>query len=285
MFANVDYMHPDVQKETLNWISWFVKETGVDGLRFDAVKHINSQFMKKFLNHIHNEFGNDFYAVGEYWESSKSIIDHYINAIDYQMDMFDVVLHYNFYRASLDGKNYDMRTIFDDTIVKHHPAISVTFVNNHDSQMDQSLESRVDKWFSPLAYGLILLRIDGFPCVFYGDYYGLTRENSMSPIRDEIDKLLNIRQNHAYGDQIDYFDHKNVIGWVRLGNEEHPHGCAIIMSSGDSGVKNMNVGQMHHGEIWIDKMGNVQDHIIIDEQGNGLFEVNGGSISVYVSQS
>lgn len=285
MFANVDYMHPDVQKETLDWINWFVKETNVDGLRFDAVKHINSQFMKKLLNHIHHEFGDDFFAVGEYWEFSKSTIDHYINAIDYKMDMFDVVLHYNFYRASHNGKDFDMQTIFDDTLVKHHPAIAVTFVNNHDAQAGQSLESYVERWFMPLAYGLILLRADGFPCVFYGDYYGLTRENSMPAVRNEIDRLLKIRQYHAYGDQTDYFDHNNVIGWVRLGNEEHPLGCAVIMSSGDSGFKKMNVGQMHQGETWIDKMGNMKDQVVIDEQGNGLFKVNGGSISVYVSQS
>jgi len=284
MFANVDYMHPNVQKEVLKWISWFVLETHVDGLRFDAVKHINSHFMKMLLTHLHNEFGNTFYAVGEYWESNKLVIDNYLRTINYQMDMFDVVLHYNFYRASLEGKNFDMRKIFDDALVKQHPSLSVTFVNNHDSQIGQSLESNVKRWFMPLAYGLIMLRADGFPCIFYGDYYGLTIKESMSPIRDEIDKLLHIRQNNAYGNQIDYFDDKNLIGWVRLGNGEHPNGCAIVMTNGNPGIKKMNVGQMHHGEIWVDKMRNIENPVQIDEQGNGIFKVMGGSISVYSHQ-
>lgn len=27
-------------------------------------------------------------------------------------------------------------------------------------------------WFKPLAYVLILLRRDGYPCIFYADYFG-----------------------------------------------------------------------------------------------------------------
>lgn len=37
-----------------------------------------------------------------------------------------------------------------------------------------------------------------------------------------IDKFLEARKEHAFGEQYDYFDHANCIGWTRLGNEEHP---------------------------------------------------------------
>ena len=68
--------------------------------------------------------------------------------------------------------NYDLRQIFDNTLVQHQPALAVTLVENHDSQPLQSLESIVEAWFKPLAYALILLREAGYPCIFYGDYYG-----------------------------------------------------------------------------------------------------------------
>lgn len=54
-----------------------------------------------------------------------------------------------------------------------HPTNAVTFVDNHDSQPHEALESWVDDWFKQSAYALILLRRDGYPVVFYGDYYGI----------------------------------------------------------------------------------------------------------------
>jgi len=65
-----------------------------------------------------------------------------------------------------------MRTIFDGTLVKSNPVQAVTLVENHDSQPGQSLESTVQSWFKPLAYAMILTREQGYPSVFYGDYYG-----------------------------------------------------------------------------------------------------------------
>ena len=49
----------------------------------------------------------------------------------------------------------------------------------------QALCSWVQEWFKPLAYALILLRRDGYPCVFYGDYYGIPHDNINS--KKEID--------------------------------------------------------------------------------------------------
>ena len=70
-----------------------------------------------------------------------------------------------------------MRTIFNNTLVAENPNSAVTFVDNHDTEPGQALQSWIDDWFKPLAYSLILLRKDGLPCVFYGDYYGITAKN------------------------------------------------------------------------------------------------------------
>ena len=35
----------------------------------------------------------------------------------------------------------------------------------------------VEPWFKPLAYALILLRREGYPCIFYADYYGAEYED------------------------------------------------------------------------------------------------------------
>ena len=95
---------------------------------------------------------------------------------DYRFDLVDVRLHQNLFEASQEMEDYDLRTIFDQTLVKNHPDSAVTFVDNHDTQRGQALESTIAEWFKPAAYALILLRQTGLPCIFYGDYYGISDE-------------------------------------------------------------------------------------------------------------
>ena len=86
-------------------------------------------------------------------------------------------------------------------------------------QRGQALESTVEEWFKPAAYALILLRQDGLPCVFYGDYYGISGQYAQQDFKEVLDRLLAIRKDLAYGEQNDYFDDPNCIGWVRSGAE------------------------------------------------------------------
>ncbi len=219
MFNDIDYKHPDVVKEVRNWALWFVNETGVDGFRFDAVKHINDFFLRDLIRKIRGEYRTDFYAVGEYWNQDKEAINDYLDNTDFEMDLFDVKLHFNMHTASKSGDRYDMSKIFEGSLVKEHPEYAVTFVDNHDSQPDQPLQSWVEAWFKPLAYALILLRQDGYPKIFYGDYYGIKAPQPFDGQQAMIDKLLYLRNLHAYGKQVDYFDHNNSVGWVRMGDE------------------------------------------------------------------
>ena len=282
MFNDIDYKHPDVVKEIRTWALWFVRETGIDGFRFDAVKHINDFFMRDLVRKIRGEYRTNFYAVGEYWVQDKDEINEYLENTDFEMDLFDVKLHFNMHEASKTGGAYDMRRIFDGTLVQENPECAVTFVDNHDSQPTQSLESWVEAWFKPLAYALILLRQEGYPKVFYGDYYGIKAPESIDGHKAMIDNLLYLRSRHSYGEEVDYFDHENIVGWVRRGNEEHPYGCAVIMSNGEGGEKPMNVGAVNKGAVYADYTGNRTDKITIDEKGEGIFPCNGGQVSVWV---
>ena len=177
-----------------------------------------------------------------------------------------------------------MSSILDNTLAKSNPDMAVTFVDNHDTEVGQSLESFIQPWFKPLAYSLILLREGGTPCVFYGDYYGIPEKN-IEPQKDILEKLLKARKYFAYGKQNDYFDNPNIIGWTREGNLEHKYsGMAVIMSDNIGGSKIMNVGKRLAGSILYDYTGNVKEPIYIDQDGNGIFYCNGGSVSVWVKK-
>ena len=134
------------------------------------------------------------------------------------MKLFDVPLHFNFQRASCGNGNFDMGSIFNGTLVKEESEFAVTFVDNHDTQPGQALQSWVMDWFKPLAYGLILLQEKGLPCVFYGDYYGIPHDH-IQPVKG-FDRLLKLRKSYAYGREHRYFDHYNIVGLTREGTPE-----------------------------------------------------------------
>lgn len=282
MYANIDYEVPEVREHTKEWLEWFVNETHVDGIRLDAIKHINYGFMKELTDFAMEKFGKDFFIVGEYWQGNVDTLENYLDNIDYNFDLFDVALHFNFYKAAKEGKSYPINKIFDNTLVQEKTTFAVTFVDNHDSQPQQALSSFVDRWFSPIAYSMILLRKDGYPCIFYGDYYGISGEHPVDPIREDLDKLLRLRSMNAYGDQVDYFDNDTVIAWVRYGDAEHPDGCAVVLSNGDVGDMQLNVGEGKGGQVWADQMGRMQDPVVIDDNGNGRFYAPAGNVAVYV---
>ena len=68
---------------------------------------------------------------------------------------FDASLHHNLHTASQSGSEFDLRTIFDNTLVQSQPNLAVTVVDNHDTQPLQALEAPVEPWFKPIAYALI----------------------------------------------------------------------------------------------------------------------------------
>ncbi|UUI39620.1 alpha-amylase [Oceanobacillus oncorhynchi] len=282
MFANIDYHHPEVREEMIRWGKWLVDTLHCNGFRLDAMKHINHDFINVFAKEIAQTYGEEFYFVGEFWKHDLEACQQFLEQVDYHIDLFDVALHDKLHEASKAGNDFDLTAIFDDTLVQSYPHHAVTFVDNHDTQPDEALESWVEDWFKQSAYALILLREGGYPCIFYGDYFGIGGENPIEDKKEAIDPLLYARYHKAYGEQKDYFDHPSTIGWVRRGSPEiERSGCAVIISNGDDGEKRMYAGKDRAGEVWVDLTGTRTEHISIEEDGFAVFPVNGGSVSIW----
>ncbi len=290
MGCDLDFQNEWVRGEITYWGKWYLDTTKVDGFRIDAIKHISSWFFPQWIDELERHAGKDLFMVGEYWYNDINTLLWYVDAVRGKMSVFDVPLHYNFHQASKSGGNYDMRRILDGTMMQQRPTHAVTFVENHDSQPLQALESVVEPWFKPLAYAIILLRQEGYPCVFHADYYGAEYEDwgkdgnryniFMPSHRWIIDKLLYARKHYAYGPQYNYLDHWNTIGWTRLGDEDHPQGMAVIMSDGSEGVKWMEVGKSN--TKFIDLTEHIKEAVYTNEWGWGEFRCLGGSVSVWI---
>ena len=279
MGMNVDMDNPVVVRETKKWLQWYIRQTGIDGLRLDAVKHISFPFYRELLGDIRRSLGRGMPAVGEYWSGDVERLIYYLDMVENEMALFDVALHYNFFNAS-QGR-LSLGRVFDDTLIQRRPERAVTFVDNHDTQYGQSLQSYVEEWFKPLAYALILLRREGVPCVFYSDYYGNPVRNT--PLVPNLGKLIKLRRRYAYGEQADYMEDEHRIGWVRRGDAEHPNsGLAVVMSDGEGGGMRMEVGRRYAGETFHDALGACPEPVTIDEDGFGTFSSAERGVSVWV---
>ncbi len=280
MGADLDFENPEVIEECKRWGKWYIDMTKVDGFRLDAVKHIPAYFYKYWLRYLREETKRTLFTVGEYWSADVDKLHRYLTETEGELSLFDVPLHYNLYEASRND-NYDLRNILERTLVKENSNKAVTFVDNHDTQPGQSLESYIEGWFKDASYAIILLRKEGYPCVFYGDYYGIAHDNK--PKVENLKTIIKLRQKRAHGEQHDYFDDQSCIGWTRQGDEENlDSGIAVIISNRDDREKTMYIGKEHEGKTFVDALGNCKDKVIIDGEGNGIFKVKGHSISIWV---
>ncbi|TLV03448.1 alpha-amylase [Dyadobacter luticola] len=295
MLSDIEFRNPAVREELKRWGEWFYETVGMDGFRLDAIKHMDPQFFNEWLDHLRGKYNKEFYTVGEYWAPYDLPSMHaYIESTGGRISLFDAPLQANFFKASKERENFDLRSIFENTLVQTHPQLAVTLVENHDTQPLQSLEQTVEQWFRPLAYALILLREAGYPCVFYTDLYGSTytdkgNDGESHDITleklDKLETLLYVRKNIAYGPQTDYFESQESIGWVRSGDDEHEHsGCAVVLSIQGDNARNMQLDPQHTGKTFVDYLGHFDHEITIGEEGWAEFPVKDGSVSVWAEK-
>lgn len=293
MYNDIEFRNEHVREELKKWGKWYWDQTHFDSVRLDAVKHIPSFFFIEWLDSIREQTGKEIFAVGEYWAPGfLNLLLKYIESTEGKMSLFDSSLHQNFHQASKRGKEYDLRNILDESLTSAMPEKSVTVVANHDTQPLQSLEAPVEHWFKSIAYALILLRQEGYPCVFYPDLYGANYKDQgddgneyeiwMQKV-DELENLLKARTLYGYGMQRDYFDHPNCIGWTREGDDDHS-GCAVVISNSEEGNKNMEIGKRYAGKKFIDMLGKNPGEIEINKEGWAEFYAPAGSVSVWVEK-
>ncbi|AOF93630.1 alpha-amylase [Sinorhizobium sp. RAC02] len=288
--ADVEFRNKAVSEELKFWGRWLAEQVPVGGFRLDAAKHVPAWFFKEWVGHMRDSLGDDLFVVAEYWHPDMDTLNAYLDSVDRQVMLFDVALNHRFHDASKLGRDFDLRTIFDGSLVASLPEHAVTLVDNHDTQPLQSMEACVEPWFKPIAYALILLREHGLPCIFAPDLEGATYRDKGSdeneynvemPAIACLPKLMEARRRFANGPQTDLFEHPFCIGFIRHGTGEAP-GCVTVVSNGDASEINADLGNDHAGATFADFLGHRQDKIQVDRDGRATFPAEGGSVSVWV---
>ncbi|KAL1741101.1 glycoside hydrolase superfamily [Schizophyllum fasciatum] len=282
--VDIDHRHPEVQEDFMRWGPWVLQTLGAAGFRIDAAKHIDYKFMLQWIAATRrNAQEPRMFCVCEFWSGDVKLVLPYIRAFKGEAVFFDVPLHMHLCEASRRRERYDLRDLMNSTIARLRPGEAVTFVDNHDTVEGMDLESWVEENFKIQAYALILLRPEGYPCIFYGDLYPNKKcynANTAANLR----RLIEARRRYAYGPVQDYNAGKNCVGFVRGGTARHP-GCVVLLSNRDEvGLLHtirMNVGPAKAGTTYRSYMtqgGEVQ----IDAHGWGEFSCFAGAVQVWV---
>ncbi len=289
-FGNFDYLmgacldmeNPAVIKKLTDWGTWFMDTTGSDGLRLDAVKHISHEFFLQWIRNMREHKGEDFFVVGEYWHGEIERLLHYLDAVENAYTLFDVPLHFALMNAG-NNRDMDLSGLLKDSLLTARPENAVTFVDNHDTQPGQALYSFVPSWFKQQAYSVILFQEKGYPCVFYGDFYGIPHDN-IPPVTD-LAKLCQTRKVAAFGTQKDYYDDAHVVGYTRAGDADHEgSGMAVLITNNEGGSKRMYVSMKYAGESFVNILKPTSEKVILGADGCGEFYVERDSAAVWVRE-
>ena len=197
-----DYIH---SKEALDTMTdnavWWIKETGIDGFRHDAVKHIPNIFWRTLTKKLEKEIeipeNKKIYQIGETF-GSFGLVDSYVNNgqldAQFNFNLYDTaiptfVLEGSSFKAlndqikrsfSVFGLNNLMGNIMDS-----HDKVRFLAYADGDVPLNSGNADSIG-WFDPpqvdhsssykkerlyLAY---LLTIPGVPVIDYGDEIGMT---------------------------------------------------------------------------------------------------------------
>jgi glycosidase len=185
-----------------NALQW-IADTGVDGFRLDAVKHIEDEWLLELRERVSTEVESrtqeHFYMVGETFTGDKPTIAHYVNP-DMLDGQFDFPLRMEMARVVLmrQGSMSDLASFMDDNDGYYGAAVMSTFIGNHDIPRAIHLAQDTPVWDNQWADGkdrawsnqpglpggtsaferlgnafTILMTTAGAPLVYYGDEVGM----------------------------------------------------------------------------------------------------------------
>jgi glycosidase len=186
-----------------NAISW-VKNTGIDGFRLDAVKHIEDQWLLDLRARVTAEIEpasmEHFWMVGETFTGDRNLIKSYVDPINKLDGQFDFPMRVNLAKNVLMryGTMQDLEGFLASNEGYYGSGIMSTFIGNHDIPRSIHFAEDTPMWNNEWADGkdrawsnqpnlpgnkapferlgnafAILMTSVGVPLIYYGDEFGM----------------------------------------------------------------------------------------------------------------
>lgn len=207
--ADIAQEVPYVRDNLYSWIRWFDKQTGVDGYRIDAVKHMKPEFTEGLLYQVQEGMGQgrNRFAVGEYYDGNPNTLGWWVNANRRRSSVFDFTLFFQILSMAHGNGYYDMRGLRQRFMDDRR---SVTFANSHDTFRRANGLHLYQR--AHLAYAFILAA-PGYPCVYWQDLF-----DDNGNVRQNIVNMIWIHHMMAKGAGIERWADQDLYVLEREGN-------------------------------------------------------------------
>lgn len=162
--------NPEVKSYFYDNVLWWIRETGIDGLRLDTVRHVPNEFWNEFAYIIKQEYP-DFFLLGEVFVSSPSFLASY-NEVG-----FDSITNYSMYDGILDtfkiyGDANKLKIAINNDNKFSNKGLNGIFLDNHDVSRLISRTSKHGEAY--LKQGLtFIMTYPSIPIIYYGTEVGL----------------------------------------------------------------------------------------------------------------
>ncbi|HVI02074.1 MAG TPA: alpha-amylase family glycosyl hydrolase, partial [Enhygromyxa sp.] len=197
-----NFQNPAARDFSINNTMQWIADTGADGFRLDAVKHIEDQWLLDLRARVSAEVermtGEHFYMVGETFTGDRDLIAYYVNPgmLDGQFD-FPLRMQLVNKLIMRQGTMSELAGFMDSNDSYYGAGIMSTFIGNHDIPRVIHLAEDVPVWdsewtdgkdlawsniplpnnlapFERMALGFtLILTTPGAPLIYYGDEVGM----------------------------------------------------------------------------------------------------------------
>lgn len=208
-----NFTNPDARQFSVdNAIKW-IQDTGIDGYRLDALKHIEDDWITDFRSRVETDIepvtGKYFYSVGETFTGDKELLKYYVNPGTMLDGQFDFPLRASIVATVLRRSRIengapkptslkDLDTFMIENEGFYGAGLMSNFLGNHDIVRTVHHAEDTPRWdnewsgdngqgwtdppglpagtsaFERLANAYtILFTIRGIPLIYYGDEIGM----------------------------------------------------------------------------------------------------------------
>jgi len=229
---DLSHRNPYVFNELISLARWLIEEIGFDGFRYDFVKGFGAATIQAMQEFRYTRNGEYFapYGVAEYWDSTANTLK-WVDTANFSntnpVDAFDFPLR-EMLKALCDQYGFSLKNLITwESVLQKQPQSVVTFVENHDLR-DEGRPIVNEKL---LAYSYILTH-EGYPCVFWYDYFNLNLALNDSP--NGIAALVSAHEKYAGGNTEVLYVDDNLYIMQRNGFDDKPGLIYVLNNRGDN---------------------------------------------------
>ncbi|MDR0991834.1 MAG: GNAT family N-acetyltransferase [Ruminococcus sp.] len=182
--VKLNLWNPEVRDYLFSAAEFWIREWGIDGLRFDAADCLTNDFIKAMHSFTRSK-KPDFWLMGEIIHGNYN---NWANA-----EMFDCVTNYQCHKGLWSSHNdrnyYEIASSFEQQNNQYHGIYMYNFLDNHDVTRIISQLKNPEHIYNCYT---MLYTMFGVPSVYYGGEFGIPGVKGSSadadkPLRPNLD--------------------------------------------------------------------------------------------------